>query len=61
MIKVVKESPDLGGPPYEKCCICRQPAPYWYAPKDVAVCKKCADKVEDSDVPSKEEWWAQGD
>jgi hypothetical protein len=33
------------GVPRERCCVCRNPTNYWYAPKDVALCVNCA-KVE---------------
>jgi len=57
MIVVIREPIDLGGPPYECCAFCNEPTPYWYEPKDVAVCPICAEKVEDADVPSKMDWF----
>jgi predicted amidophosphoribosyltransferase len=41
----------------ERCCFCRNTTPYWYAKKDVAVCKTCAKTHTIEEVPSKEEWW----
>lgn len=40
----------------ERCCMCRESTPYWYAPKDVALCPSCADKTSLSELPSKREW-----
>ena len=41
----------------EHCCFCKTPTSYWYAPKDVAVCLKCAKTHKAAEVPSKEEWF----
>lgn len=40
----------------ERCCMCREFTPYWYAPKDVALCPSCAEKTLLSSLPSKREW-----
>ena len=40
----------------EHCCFCRKPTRFWYLPKDVACCQKCAKKAEAKDVPSKKVW-----
>lgn len=48
------------GPPYERCCFCRIPTPYWYDTKDieydVAICLHCSSRHRVSDIPTKEEW-----
>lgn len=43
----------------ENCCICREPTYYWYQPKDVALCKKCAHTIEEEDIPTKIDWILQ--
>jgi hypothetical protein len=40
----------------ENCCICREPTYFWYRPKDVALCKSCAKKVDADDLPDKIDW-----
>ena len=40
----------------ERCCFCRRATRFWYLPKDVACCEKCALKAEPKDVPSKKVW-----
>lgn len=40
----------------ERCCFCRERTRFWYVPKDVAVCDRCAKHADASDVPSKKEW-----
>jgi Fe-S-cluster-containing dehydrogenase component len=42
--------------PYERCAFCREPTAWWFTPKDVAVCPKCARAAEAKDVPNKKEW-----
>jgi len=54
-LKVTLE-PDDFGPPYERCCLCRKSTRYWYTPKDVPLCPKCAHGAKRSQIPSKEEW-----
>jgi hypothetical protein len=44
------------GDPAERCCFCRAATRYWYRPKDVAVCTKCAPHADDADVPAKRIW-----
>lgn len=59
MIKVEREPTDLTGEFYgamEQCCFCWKKTPFWYAPKDVAVCPDCAEKHSAKDVPNKEIW-----
>jgi len=56
MVKVKRESEDMGGPPYERCCFCQKPTPYWCIQKDVALCPECAQTAHFEDVPTKEEW-----
>lgn len=55
MVKVEREPVDFL-PPYEDCCKCNQPTPYWYTSKDVALCPECAEKYDDKDIPHKSEW-----
>lgn len=55
---MIKLTRDRIGPPYERCCLCRKPTPWWYAPNDVAVCKTCGATRTVSDLPTKEEWFA---
>ena len=55
-VEVKKEPEDMGGPPYEHCCICDQPTPYWYEPNDVALCTKCAEFITKQKIPTKKEW-----
>jgi len=45
------------GPPYERCCFCRQGTPYWSVKQDVACCTGCAETHHEYEVPTKEEWW----
>lgn len=58
MIEVVREPEAFGGP-VERCAFCWRRTSYWFEPKDVAVCRACAQKVKARDVPSKAEWWFQ--
>lgn len=60
MVKVIQE-PDEFGPPLEPCAICYERTKFWYEPKDVAVCKKCAEVVTPDQIPSKERWCAAVD
>jgi hypothetical protein len=55
-VDVEKESEDLGGPPYEECCVCSFPTPYWFTKNDVPLCEKCAVIKEEKDIPTKEQW-----
>ena len=59
MVEVVRE-PKGFEPPYEHCSICKSPTPYWYEPKDVALCKACAKTVKPDDIPTKKEWFSKG-
>jgi hypothetical protein len=57
-IRVAKEPhPEL---PYERCCFCRAPTPFWTDfgdPRDaVACCEACARRAYVRDVPSKAQW-----
>ena len=47
------------GPPFEQCCFCFKPTPFWYQPKDVACCPECGEVHEPAEVPSKVEWCRQ--
>jgi hypothetical protein len=57
-IRVVRESEELGGP-FERCCFCHTPTPFWYEPNDVPVCERCAKSKKLSEIPTKEEWIKQ--
>lgn len=56
MIQVKHESPD-NGPPYEPCCFCFQPTPFWFELRDVACCQACAGTAMEDQVPFKDEWF----
>lgn len=56
MIEVTLEDPDVGSLDLERCCLCRAPTAYWYAPKDVACCQACAKSATPDRLPSKKEW-----
>jgi hypothetical protein len=49
--------------PFERCCFCRRPTPYWTliaarAPgAQVACCPDCAKKHRVSEVPTKKAWF----
>jgi hypothetical protein len=60
MIKIIKEPENLG-PPYEKCCFCNDPTPYWSLNNDVPVCILCSQHKNESDLPTKEEYMNQLD
>lgn len=45
--------------PAEHCCLCRVLTRYWYTPKDVVVCQQCAKTAKETDLPTKEEWFAK--
>lgn len=53
------------GPPYEHCCICDQPTPYWYKKgtrnitMNVALCPNCAKITKANQLPTKKEWCAK--
>lgn len=55
MIEIKREDHGLG-PPYENCCFCFRPTPYWNEVRDVPVCESCAPKHEQSQVPTKQDW-----
>lgn len=59
-------------PPYERCCFCRKPTPYWYFPggvenkkplgnNEVACCLLCAKEATVKDMPSKRTWCRRED
>jgi hypothetical protein len=56
MLKVTLEPAGLRSIPQERCCFCREATPYWYTPKDVAMCRPCANKAKRSQVPTKVAW-----
>jgi hypothetical protein len=59
-IPTVHEAPNMPKYwPLERCCFCRLKTPWWFAEKDVPVCKPCAAEHEPEDVPSKAEWMAK--
>lgn len=44
------------GSTQERCCMCRIPTRWWYAPSDVALCPDCARTAKRADLPTKREW-----
>lgn len=42
----------------EHCALCKKSTHFWYEPKDVAVCQKCATTATHESIPSKSEWMA---
>lgn len=64
MIPVIPEPPAMGGPPYEHCAFCRAPTRFWTDLKSrtegeqVACCKACAKKHGETEVPTKDMWFA---
>lgn len=57
MIEVSLEPEPAVWATVEHCCFCREPTRYWYTPKDVACCQKCAAHAQPADVPSKKVWF----
>lgn len=58
MITLTNDGSDKSEPA-ERCCFCRGRTRQWFAPKDVAVCFECAERMDPCDVPSKAEWCAK--
>jgi len=56
MVYVERESLDFMGCEFELCFRCKQPTPFWYAPKDVPCCQSCAAQVEATEIPTKADW-----
>lgn len=44
----------------ENCCMCMTETPYWTGTgsSNVAICESCAEKYEEKDLPTKEQWCA---
>ncbi len=42
----------------DPCCVCGEPTEFWYEPRDVPLCWKCANKKDVTlrVLPSKEIW-----
>lgn len=57
-VEVVKSEFEDG---FEPCCVCKKQTLYWYEPKDVALCPRCATASIPEIIPTKEEWFAQDD
>ena len=55
MIKLIRE-PKCLPPPYEHCCFCDRPTPFWCDEPNVAICTPCGKKHNIEDVPTKKEW-----
>lgn len=55
-IPVVLEEDMPRSLPIEHCAICGRMTRYWHKPKDVAVCRGCAETHEPQDVPDKVTW-----
>lgn len=43
---------------FEDCFRCGSPTPYWSKTRDIPVCPDCALIVNESDLPTKEQWAA---
>jgi hypothetical protein len=48
-------------PPYEVCCFCRTPTPWWTSldrpiGEQVACCPHCASRANPEEVPTKKAW-----
>lgn len=54
MIEIVEEPHT--GMALEHCCFCAVRTKTWFAEKDVAVCRSCAEHKVSADVPSKADW-----
>jgi hypothetical protein len=58
-LDVIRE-PEGMGPPWERCCICREHTAYWLAidgevkGTSPALCESCA--ASNDECPTKEEW-----
>ena len=39
--------------------LCRERTPFWYTPKDVALCHRCAKTATKDKLPTKDEWVAK--
>lgn len=67
MIPIEREPPGMGGPPYERCALCRVPTPFWTKiasrtpGEQVACCKACSKKHVVAEVPTKDVWFANED
>jgi len=59
MLQVTKEPRGLARMGLERCCLCREHTPFWYTPKDVALCRPCAKTATADRLPTKEEWVAK--
>lgn len=55
-IPVVLEEDTPRSLPIEHCAICGRMTRHWHKPKDVAVCRGCADTHQPADVPDKRTW-----
>lgn len=53
---MIMVSPDPDGQAVERCCFCRNRTKFWFLPKDVACCLRCAKHANIRDVPSKKTW-----
>jgi len=55
----IKRQPKEWEKPYEHCCKCRAPTPYWYEPRDVPLCRACSKVTNVGEIPTKAQWWAE--
>ena len=55
-VQVHREPHALAMYPGEPCCKCGHPTHFWFLKKDVALCGRCSEEVEEADIPSKREW-----
>jgi hydrogenase maturation factor HypF (carbamoyltransferase family) len=60
-IPLEREEPAV--PPFEHCCFCRQPTPFWTnihkrkPGEQVACCQACAPLYSQKEVPTKKAWY----
>lgn len=41
----------------ELCCFCWQPTNWWAQNGWIACCRTCADRHDEEELPTREEWW----
>ena len=56
-VAIIEEPPKTREIPAEDCCICGDPSRTWSETKDVAICRSCAENLEEDDVPTKDGWF----
>ncbi len=56
MIKVTREPEEYDSTTLEDCVFCKQQTRYWARDGDIPVCRNCATKREESELPTREDW-----